>query len=336
MIKILPQVVLGLWGIMPGNYSGISHVCDNVYAIVDDKDMVDGFKLLTLDIDSVDGKVNYARLQEPTGMTVRRAMGTKTDRDCEGVAYFPDRNTVFVSGETDQRILEYDINGSPTGRELPIPACMQRDRIVQNRGFEALTYNARQQRFWTTTESVLPADVVEQSANQRLRFISYDNMLNLGQSYVYEMDKAKGTRAKANKVHGVPSLLALDDGRLIVMEREAFSPRSIYGSWVKIKLYVVDPTREQPVSLDTPMADVPTEMNMKKELLCSFTTHLRLGRFNISNYEGMCLGPRLADGRQTLILIADSQNGMGNKLYHVKDHIRLVVISQQDIYGGSE
>lgn len=331
MIKILPQIALGLWGIMPGNYSGITHLHDNVYAIVDDKDEVDGFKLLTLDIDSVSAKVKNASLHEPSAMARRRAEGIRTSHDCEGVAYFDDCNTIFVTSEETQRIAEYDLDGMPTGKELPIPTAMQRDQIVGNLGFEALTYNAVRQRFWTTTESTLPADGEQSSAQKpdvhnHLRFISFDNSLQLRESYVYEMDLPEATNPKARSIIGVPSLIALDDGRLIVMEREGCFPKKYYGSWVRIKLYVVNPAMEQPVSLDTPMSTVGTAQYMKKELLCSFTTHLRIGQFNLSNYEGMCLGPKLADGRQTIILIADSQNGLGNRLYRIKDHIRLIII----------
>lgn len=314
---------------MPGNYSGITHIKDNVYAVVDDKDKVDGFKLLTLDIDTSNGKIKNASMQEPVGMATRRAEGVKTDLDCEGVAYFNERNTIFVSCEEEQRILEYNIDGTPTGRELPIPSIMKRDRIVTNLGFEALTYNAAQQRFWTTTESTLPADGKRSSSKNRdvknhLRFVSFDNNLKQRESYVYEMDLPKSTNTKANSIHGVPSLIALDDGRIIVMEREGCFPKKEYGSWVRIKLYIVNPKEEKPVSLDTPMSSVSQETFMKKKLLCSFVTRLRIGKMNLSNYEGMCLGPKLSDGSQSLILIADSQNGLGNWLYHIKDHIRLI------------
>lgn len=331
MLKILPQIALALWGIVPGNYSGITRVTDTQYAIVDDKDPVDGFKMLTLDIDSVSGKVLNASLSEPEGMLLRRANKQFTDADCEGIAYFDAHNTIFVTSEAQQRILEYDINGMPTGRELAIPPSMQKDMIVPNLGFEALTYNACTGMFWTTTESMLPADGELSSSRNpltynRLRFLCYDASLSVKATYVYEMDlpKAKGT--KGQSVFGVPSLLALDDGRLLVMEREAYFPPKKYGSWVRINLYVVRPADNQCVALDTPMSEVSTEMCMKKELLCSFTTHLRLGKMNLSNYEGMCLGPRLADGRQTIILIADSQNGYGNRLFHLKDNIRVIIL----------
>lgn len=335
MIKILPQVILGLWGILPGNYSGITHVKDNLYAVVDDKDVVDGFKYLTLDIDTNSGKITNASMAEPSGMSKRRTevvgRRSKFGPDCEGVAYFNDNNTIFVSGEEEQRIIEYTLEGLPTGRELAIPSIMQRDKIITNLGFEALTYNSVQKRFWTTTESTLPADGQRSSAKNRdvrnhLRFVSFDNSLQTRESYVYEMDLPEATNAKATSIHGVPSLLALDDGRLIVMEREGCFPRREYGSWVRVKLYIVNPKAEQQVGLDVPMSSVCKETFMKKELLCSFITRLRIGKMNLSNYEGMCLGPKLADGRQTIILISDSQNGLGNWLYHIKDHVRVIVL----------
>ena len=330
-VKICGQTKLNKWGIAPGNYSGISHVRDNLYAIVDDKDPVDGFKFLTLDIDRENGKVLNASLSEPEGMKERRAKGENTKRDCEGVAYFPDKNTVFVSGEEEQRILEYTIEGRLTGRELAIPSIMQRNKIVSNLGFEALTYNDEQKRFWTTTESTLPADGKQSSPHNplihnRLRFVSFDNTLKPVESFVYQMDLLKATNKSATSLYGVPSLLALDDGRIIVMEREGCFPKQQYGSWVRIKLYVVNPKLSKPISLDTPMARVEDDSVMSKELICEFVTRLRLGSMNLSNYEGMCLGPNLNDGRQTLILIADSQNGMGNWMYHIKDHIRIVIL----------
>ena len=330
-VKVCGQTKLNKWGIAPGNYSGISHVRDNIYAIVDDKDAVDGFKLLTLDIDRENGKVLKAMLSELEGMKERRTKGENTKRDCEGVAYFPEANTVFVSGEEEQRILEYTIEGRLTGRELAIPSIMKRDKIVPNLGFEALTYNDKQKRFWTTTESTLPADGKLSSPHNplihnRLRFVGFDNTLKPVESYIYQMDLLKATDKTATSLYGAPSLLALDDGRIIVMEREGCFPKKQYGSWVRIKLYIVDPKQSKPVNIDTPMARVGEENVMRKELICEFVTRLRLGRMNLSNYEGMCLGPKLNDGRQTLILVADSQNGMGNWMYHIKDHIRIVIL----------
>lgn len=128
-----------------------------------------------------------------------------------------------------------------------------------------------------------------------------------------------------NSAHGVVSMLALDDGKLLVLEREAFSPKMKFGSFVNHKIYMIDLTKARPVSLDTPMSVVTDDMVVKKELLVEFKTKLNLFRHNIANFEGMCLGPKLNDGRQTLLLIADSQNGKGNFLFHLKDYLGIYV-----------
>lgn len=327
MSKILTQIALAIWGIAPGNYSAITPVAENVYAIVDDKDATDGYKLLTLEIDKRKGKVTHAQLQEPQGMTQRRAEGKGTARDCEGACYFTPSGTVFVSGETRQDILEYDRDGYPTGRQLAIPESLGRKKIVPNQGFEALTYNAVQHRFWTTTEGMLPADATSQKKN-RLRLLSFDDSLQPAHSFVYQMDDPVKYQGKQNEVYGVASILALDNGKLLVLEREGYSPKRKIGTFVNHKIYLVDPSKAQSVSLDTPMSEVTDRMVVKKELVIEFKTRFGLFHHKLANYEGMCLGPKLADGRQTLLLIADSQNGKGNFLYHLKDYIGICVIDR--------
>ena len=69
--------------------------------------------------------------------------------------------------------------------------------------------------------------------------------------------------------------------------------------------------------------------DLTKRPLYAFSTGIRfLGKKNFANYEGMCLGPKLADGRQTLLLIADSQNRAGKFLFHLKDYIKVVLIGE--------
>jgi hypothetical protein len=47
---------------------------------------------------------------------------------------------------------------------------------------------------------------------------------------------------------------------------------------------------------------------------------------NLANYEGICLGPKLDDGRQTILLINDSQSRRGNALYRLKDYIKTIIL----------
>ena len=45
------------WHIPPANYSGITHIKDNLYAVVDDKSNSEGFYLFRIDINLKNGKV---------------------------------------------------------------------------------------------------------------------------------------------------------------------------------------------------------------------------------------------------------------------------------------
>ncbi|MCM1079270.1 MAG: esterase-like activity of phytase family protein [Bacteroidales bacterium] len=333
-MDLLSQINLALFGIFPGNYSGISHVEGTQYVVVDDKDMTDGFKILNISIDSLSGKVKNASMIEPEGMKLRRDKQAGIYRDCEGIAYFAPNNTVFISGEEDQRIIEYSMDGVPTGRSLSIPLHMQCDKIEKNLGFEALTYNATTGYFWTTTESTLPGDgkrssLCNRNWSNRLRLQSFGNDLLPVEEYVYAMDIPTVKKAKGVYAHGVPSMIALDDGRLIVMEREVFiSPKKI-GSFCNVKLYIVNPSRSVPINNFTDLSMGNDSIAMKKHLLVQFCTYLRIGKMNFANYEGMCLGPRLAGGKQTLILIADSQGGAGNSFYRLKDYLRIIIFDSE-------
>jgi len=353
MHPVFYPFALGLWGILPGNYSGITPVVDNVYAIVDDKESVDGFQFLTLDFNLKNGKLKDAALFEPVGQKLRREKGEGTVRDCEGVCYHPDRQTVFVSGEEDQQICEYRLDGYPTGRKLRIPSQMDIDHIASNRGFEALTYDTLTHLFWTTTEYTLPADTLAEAVvpsstiavhiqdelptpaltseipitDRYLRLLSFDDNLLPKSSYIYRLDEPSVREGEG--VFGVSALLPMGDGRLLVLEREVVVPKQKYRSRTITKLYVVDPAMVHPVSLRTRPADFPEEDVLPKQLLATITTRFSSVRRGLANYEGMCWGPVLEDGRRTILLIADSQKGMGNSLYHLKDYLGVLVLENE-------
>lgn len=289
-----------------GNYSGITWLGGNRYAVVNDKSETAGFYLMTIDLDSLSGDILQVRCD--TFLTCGHE-----NRDEEGVCYFPERNTVFVSGEADGQILEYTMDGRLTGRRLSIP-----DVFVtahRNGGFEALTYNARTNRFWTTSEVTLKADgqkpTVHCKIANRLRLQSFDDSLSPREQYFYETDLPMTRKDKGKLLLGVSGLAAMDDGRVIVLEREIYKSSKNIGSFVQVKLYVVTPAQHQPGEL------------LRKQLLASFRTKMNLTKRSFANYEGLCLGPRLADGRQVLLLVCDSQNQYRG---YLKDWFRSIVI----------
>ena len=289
-----------------GNYSGITWLGASRYAIANDKSPTAGFYLMTIETDSITGELLTVR--EDTFLT-----SGLPNRDEEGICYMPQNQTVFVSGEADQEILEYNLQGQLTGRKLNIPEIFK--TAYKNGGFEALTYQSETHRFWTTSEFTLKADgempTIEQKIKNRLRLQSFGDDLQPKEQYWYESDSTTIKKQKGRSIVGVSGLAALDDGRIVVLEREMYFPKKQIGSFAHVKLYVVNPTLHKPGEI------------LSKTLLTEFRTKVNLTRRSFANYEGICVGPKLADGRQVLILVCDSQNQYRGVL---KDWFKTVIL----------
>lgn len=274
-----------------GNYSGICWLGGDRYAVVDDKSPSAGFRPFTIQIDSLTGDILSVRADS-------FVTSHQPNRDEEGICYVPHTNTVFISSERDGQIIEYSLDGQLTRRRLNIPEVFA--DIYSNRGFEALTYNAATHRFWTTTENSLKCDGrkpnIRRTITNRLRLQSFGDDLQPLHQYWYLTDTLATDSPEGKCTLGVSGLAALDDGRIVVLERQAQRTACGIGSHVRVRLYLVSPADHQPG------AELP------KQLLAEFRTAINLTRRNFANYEGLCVGPRLADGRQVLLLVADSQN----------------------------
>ena len=299
-----------------GNYSGLTWLGGDSYAVVSDKTPESGFFVFHIQTDSVSGDITEVRFE---GF---RSSG-EANHDEEGIAFFQKDSTLLISREADNRILEYGMNGKQTGRGLAVPFVFSTATPLY--GFEALTYNAQTHRFWTTSESTLKADGLQADSKNKvkncLRLQSFDEAFMPQEQYVYLMDAADSHPSASNYVMGVASMAALDDGRLLVLEREFLVKPSKLGSFVINKIFCVNPAQSVPVSLEKELdSDSPY---MEKNLLVEWKTSLTLFRQDLANYEGMCLGPRLVDGSQVIVLCADSQNQYGGVL---RDWFRTIVI----------
>ncbi len=328
----LGQVSLSRWDIGAAQYSGITALGDDRYAVVSDKEPQDGFFVFRISQNATTGKIMNVYLDGFYGNkksdTDRNGIST---RDCEGIAYMPETNTVFISGEGDQEILEYNMKGEPTGRKLNVPDIFAKHNIVGNYGFEALSYSEKSATFWATTESTLPRD--GEAAGPRhpgvqnlLRIQSFDTALQPKAQYAYRMDRGKESDFGKTYAFGVPALLALPDGRLLIMEREANVSNGYLSSSVVCKIFEVKPTEGWQIDSSTDLRSLDSNRFLTKRLVATFTTRLTPFNLSFANYEGMCLGAKLHDGRQTILLINDSQGGYGKGPIRLKDYIRVLVL----------
>lgn len=296
----LPQTLMD---IESGEYSGITRISGNRYAVVDDNLKGGGIIFFSIPMDPA-GSIGTVIMRPADG--TKNASGKA--RDCEGIAFVPSTALLYVSTE-NQEIREYDLAGRETGNALRIPEDLGAENIETNRGFEALTYNDTTRLFWTTTESPLKTDTF---LPRILRLQSFSADGEPGERFFYQTEEPTATSAgTAAYVHGVPALAALDDGRLIVLEREVYVPNGgfwdkLTNSFTKTDLFLVDPVHD-------------TAGILRKSLLCSFRT----GAMDLANFEGMCLGPTLPDGTRTLLLIADSQNGSGGL---TQEYVKVILL----------
>ena len=271
-----------------GQYSGITRIGDDTYALVHDKSSGGGLHILTLSMRS-DGSIAAASAFETDA-------GGPSGRDNEDVVFVPETQTLFVSAEGDQSIREYRLDGRESGRQLSIPDDLK--SIRGNAGFEALAY--ADSSFWTTTEAPLPGEILP-----RLHRIQQFSLGTLAPKdrFLYLADEPSVLPSEAASaqayVYGISAMTVLPDGRLAVLEREVYVPgegvfAKLSASFTLCRIYLVDPAH-------------CTAGILEKTRLTAFRT----SALNLANFEGMCLGPVLADGRQTLLLIADSQGGSG-------------------------
>lgn len=251
-----------------GNYSGITALGNNRYAVVSDKSETEGFFILHIETDSVKGCITSLENEgfQSSGLP---------NRDIEGICYRPTTNTVFISGEKDNEVYEYTLDGKRTGQRLEMPDIFK--KAGHNYGLESLTYDRKRHLFYTTSERVLKGDSL-------LRIQSFSDNLKPGFCYYYKPDEP------ISKKHfsGVSELCALEDGRLLVLERQIHVPKLKLGASTIIRIYETTPT-------DKPI--------LEKRLVKEFRTRLSLTSRKFANYEGLC---EIQGNR--LLLIADSQN----------------------------
>lgn len=278
-----------------GNYSAITPLGNDRYAIVSDK-TTDGFYVFHISIDSLSGRILSVANEgfQPSG---------RPNRDQEGIAFRGSTATLFISGEADNQVLEYNLNGTPTGNRLCVPPSFQ--QLDRNHGLEALCYDNEACYFYTIAECPAKGDSL-------LRLTAFDDTGLMRCQYAYALDTIPQKR-RGMMLNGVSDVCSLGGGRLIVLERTLRVPPLKIGSYADCRLYLVHPQND---------------LMLHKKLIYRFRTRINLLRRNFANYEGLCLAHRLKDGRLVLLLVADSQNRYGNVL---RDWFKTIVISDDGL-----
>ncbi|MEO1089809.1 MAG: esterase-like activity of phytase family protein [Pseudomonadota bacterium] len=307
---------------------------DTYVAISDDTDGPARFYTLTIDLADGrldDGDVVVAGVTMLGGPDGDLPAGSF---DLEGIALDPGAETLLVASEgrgngpTDAHapfVHRYALDGSFVG-EFALPARYDQTAeggwgVHDSGGFESLVYTADLGTLWLAVETALQQDGAKPTldAPSRLRIMRWDTTDHLRPSleaeYVYELSPRQGSTILASDEGGDRSmvdLLPLDDTSLLVLEREWIGgePRT---NTRPIALYEIDTADAEDVSKIDPLTG--DEVLVEKRLVLDLDVLRQEGLVErIGSFEAMIFGPTLDDGRRTLILVEDNDDGVDTQI----------------------
>ncbi len=211
--------------------------------------------------------------------------------DFEGVTYVAATRQFYIATELPPGILSFR-RGAPAAKAMPLPPIFLKAR--ENLSMESITWDDTVRKFWTANEEALEPDgpISNATAGTFVRLLNLDANFHPIAQFAWRTEPAA---MRFGGGSGVSDLLLLPNGTLIVLER-GFGTGGLH-----LRLYAADLRGATDVSGIAALAGAKFAP-AKKTLLFEETT----GFFN---FEGLTLGPPLADGARSLIVIADSNGG---------------------------
>ncbi|MGQ4647621.1 phytase [Lyngbya aestuarii] len=304
-------------GTQVGGLSGITYDAtdDLYYAISDDRSQNNPARFYTLTIDIADGDLQDSDVTFTGVTTLLDANGTPfpaLSLDPEGIT-LRDDGTLYISSEGDANqsinpfVNQFSLQGQQL-QELPVPAKFVptadgMSGIRNNLAWESLTITPDERFLYTATENALTqdgpaADLENASPSRILRYNLATGEAD--QEFLYFTDPVAAASVPPDgfQTNGLVELLALDNtGSFLALER-SFSA----GVGNGIKLYEVRSQNTTDLSDFDSINGFEVDAAAEKNLLLDFAD---LG-LTLDNIEGMTFGPKLPDGRQSLIVVSDN------------------------------
>ena len=245
------------------------------------------------------------------GPTITLAMSFPLD--LEGIVVLDDG--FIVASEKGPRIIEVDRKGK-LRKDLALPAHFAKAR--DNKSLESLTMSPDGQYLFTTSEEALSCDGDRTTAalGSRLRILR----IARGATEQYEEHAyATDPMPHASGDYGVADLAAASADELFVLERGWTR-----GTGNTARIYRVSLRDPGTSCLANPALGADARVLEKKlvvDLLTLPTKGLPAAKQAqesplLDNYEGMTFGPRLPDGRATILLISDD-NGRSDQVARI-------------------
>jgi hypothetical protein len=303
-------------GTRVGGLSGLAYDRrqDSFYAISDDRSQFSPARFYQLKLRTQTQPLGIQQVEVMAVTLLKNQSGqayAAHTLDPEGIAITP-RRSVYISSEgvkdnAPPFVDEFDLQ---TGAWLsalslpdyflpnPDPTAPERG-VGSNLGFESLTLNPGGDRLFVATESELRQDHDPNFAGpKRTRLLHYllgDLKPIQISEHLYTLEPLPAGAT----FHGLVELLAVDNGGHFLSLERTFTP----GQGISAKLFQISTGAATNIStLAILKGDLAGIQPVRKQLLLDLS---QLG-ISLKNLEGMAIGPRLADGSQSLLLVSDN------------------------------
>lgn len=308
-------------GLPVGGLSALTYDAEKrvYYALSDDRSEHGPARFYTLAIDLGEGHLEGGNVRVTAVTVLRNEDGEPFPRggiDPEGLAFDPRSRTLYLSSEGAAArglapfVRQVGLDGKFL-RNLPLPRAFLptpdgASGVRDNLAFESLALTPDGAFLFTGTENALAqdgpaADVGLGSPSRLLRFDLRRGVPDEEAVYPVEPVSRPPVPATAFRVNGLVELLALDDEHLLALERE-FVP----GVGNRLRLYAVSLEGATDVAgVERLSALPPGTLHPVAKRLVLDLARVAGGHLALQNTEGMTFGPRLPDGRRTLVLVSD-------------------------------
>jgi hypothetical protein len=294
---------------LPHELSGVTWVpgTSEYWAVSDDQPVL---QRLSVSIDPATGTIASGTTIGSLALTAANGGALPASRDLEGIALSADGASVFVSDEGGIRIRQHSL---ATGRALaeigpatnPALAVYANQRT--NLGWESLARAPDTGLLYTVNEEALTVDGPNgqgaTSTRVRLQALATSGASAGQWGYTVSGDIVPDTFA--NIYAGVSDVVALPGGKLLVLERSA-GLVAYPDLDFRDRIFLVDVTGA------TDVTGFPTLKN--GGYVPAAKTLLWEGLFPDDNFEGIALGPTLANGDRSLLLVSDDGAGFDQSL----------------------
>ena len=309
-------------GTVVGGLSGIDYdACSNTwYLISDDRSAVNPARFytarLTYDLRTF-APVEFRSavfLRQPDGSTYPNRQTGGDVPDAESIRFDTRTKTLYWTSEGDRSlglspyVRQSDLNGV-TLNTLPAPGMFKMTTTEtsgsrNNATFEGLALSKEGQAIWVAMEGPLYQDgaLPSQSSGAVVRLTKYDRSGDILAQYAYPVDAIPGTvTAGKNADNGISEILDINSHQLLALERARVQGAD--NRYINtVRLYKIDTDQA------TDIASLPSLKNarytpVKKRLIQNIN---QSGAPRIDNLEGLSWGPKLPNGRDSLVLVSDN------------------------------